>query len=94
MPVIVVAILSGSILGFPLASELLSKDGVVVHQVFRLIVISIAMVATAVLIMRIGNSYPLFQNDRYIFVAFWLLSIVLAKFIRFFYWKNKLESLL
>jgi len=73
---------------FPSASLL----GLALNQVFSLLIVSTVMVAVAVLILRVGNAYPLSQNDRYVFVIIWFASIAFAKYLRYNYWKRKSEK--
>ena len=66
-----------------------SLFGFTLNQVFFLLIVSVFVVTAAVLIMRIGNAYPLSQIDRYAFVILWFASIIFAKYLRYCYWKNK-----
>lgn len=66
-----------------------SRFGVAITQVIGLLIISFLMVVPAVIIMRIGDVYPLSETDRYTFVFFWFLSISCAKYLRYCYWKKR-----
>jgi len=75
----------------PLFTILRTKSafGIALNQILWLLIVSIAMVATAVFIMRMGNVYPLSKADRYAFVILWFISIACAKYLRYCYWKKK-----
>jgi len=67
----------------------ISRFGVAITQAFGLLIVSFLMVVPALLIMRMGDVYPLSETDRYTFVFFWFLSISCAKYLRYCYWKKR-----
>ena len=100
--IIIAALSSGAVLGFNLVTETerqrrsfknpplhTSLLSIVFKQAMWLLVVSTVMTIVALSIMKMGETYPLSQVEKYFFVGIWFLSIAFTKYLRYCYWKKK-----
>ena len=62
--------------------------GIILNQVFWLLIIGAGLTIVAICILYFGSAYPLSKFDRYTLGISLLFGAGLAKFIRYLYWKK------
>lgn len=103
--VVLAGLCSGAVLGVSIATEterrirrngagwtLFNNShwlGLILNEVIRLLILVLILTGVCVAILQIGNAYPLTQPDRYTLGGLWLAGALLAKWLRYEYWKRR-----
>src|SRR5258708_2165777 len=68
-----------------------SLVGIVFNQIIWLIFVGGGVTVIGVGVLRLGNAYPLLQEDRYFLACALVAGAVIAKWTRYRYWKSRSE---
>jgi hypothetical protein len=64
-----------------------STLGLNLNEVLRLMLFASILILIPLSVLHLGNAHPLTNIDRYTFVVLFIMSVAIAKWLRFLYWR-------